>query len=255
MNSLPTISAIQILGVTIHTLSLPQLLAYIEQRIKQRQQTIIAYANVYAMNLAYVQPWFRAFLNQSDLVFCDGFGVKVAAKLLGHNLPQRFTPPDWLDQLVTLASAQGWSLFVLGARPGVALRAANRLRDQAPGLQIAGVHHGYFDKTPGSAENEAVVQYINAVNPDILLIGFGMPLQERWLHENWPRLTAHLALPVGAALDYVAGEVQRGPRWMTDNGFEWLARLVIEPRRLWRRYLVGNPLFLWRIVQERWRRL
>jgi N-acetylglucosaminyldiphosphoundecaprenol N-acetyl-beta-D-mannosaminyltransferase len=254
MTSLPTISAIQVLGVTIHTLSLPQLLAYIEQRMQQRQQTMITYANVYALNLAYEQAWFRACLNNSDITYCDGFGVKLGAKLLGHDLPHRFTPPDWLDQLVTLASAQGWSIFLLGARPGVALRAARRLRDHAPGLQIAGVHHGYFDKTPGSAENEAVLRYINAVKPDMLLVGFGMPLQERWLRENWNHIAAQVALPVGAALDYVAGEVRRGPRWMTDNGFEWLARLFIEPRRLWRRYLVGNPLFFGRVLQERWRR-
>jgi N-acetylglucosaminyldiphosphoundecaprenol N-acetyl-beta-D-mannosaminyltransferase len=247
------LSPITMLGVRIDRVTLPQLLAYIEQRIRQRQHARIAHVNVHALNLAYEQPWFRDVLNQSDLVFCDGFGVKWGARLLNAEIPARITYADWTWDLAELAARRGYRLFLLGARPGVALRAANCLRDQAPGLTIAGVHHGYFDKTPGSRENEAVIHYINAVSPDILLIGFGMPLQERWLHDNWEHIAVQVALPVGAALDYVAGEVRRGPRWMTDNGFEWLARLLIEPRRLWRRYLVGNPLFFWRVLRQRWR--
>ena len=92
------------------------------------------------------------------------------------------------------------------------------------------------------------------MGPDILIVGFGMPLQERWLMQNWENLDARVALTGGAVFDYVSGEVRRGPRVLTDNGFEWLARFLIEPGRLWRRYLVGNPLFLWRVLQQRLRR-
>jgi N-acetylglucosaminyldiphosphoundecaprenol N-acetyl-beta-D-mannosaminyltransferase len=100
-------------------------------------------------------------------------------------------------------------------------------------------------------ENQAVIQAINAAKPDILIVGLGTLHQEHWLKENWHSLEAHVALAVGAAFDYVSGEVARGPRWMTDNGLEWLSRLVVEPRRLWRRYVIGNPLFLWRILLQR----
>lgn len=239
------------LGVNIHPVYLEQLLKLIHNTLKQRERAIIANVNAHAMNLACAQPWFRAFLNQSAIVFCDGFGVKWGARLLGYHIPQRFTPPDWIDLLADLARREDYSMFLLGARPGVAEKAALRLQERFPGLRIAGTQHGFFDKTLGSAENEAVIQAINAANPEILIIGFGMPLQERWLQESWPRLDARIALPVGAAIDYVAGEVRRGPRWMTDHGLEWLARLLIEPRRLWQRYLVGNPLFLWRVLQQR----
>jgi N-acetylglucosaminyldiphosphoundecaprenol N-acetyl-beta-D-mannosaminyltransferase len=243
--------AVAILGVYVHTISLPHMLEIIEQKLANQERFITAYANVHALNLAYAQPWFRDFLNQSDIVFCDGFGVKWGARLLGHTIPQRFTPPDWLDQLAALASRQGFTCFLLGARPGVAEKAAARLQQRFPDLRIVGTQHGYFDKTPGTAENAAVVQTINDATPHILIVGFGMPLQEQWLQDNWQRLEANLALPVGAAFDYLAGEVRRGPRWMTDNGLEWLARLVIEPRRLWRRYVLGNPLFLWRVLRQR----
>ena len=120
-----------------------------------------------------------------------------------------------------------------------------------PGLRIAGTYHGYFDKTPGSPENEAVLQRINAARPNILILGFGMPLQERWLLENWERVDANLALTGGAVFDYLSGELRRPPRWMTEHGLEWLGRMLIEPRRLWRRYVVGNPLFLWRVLLQR----
>jgi len=118
-------------------------------------------------------------------------------------------------------------------------------------LRIVGTYHGYFDKTPGSPGNEAVIQAINAVKPNILIVGFGMPLQERWLMENWDRVEASVALTGGAVFDYVSGDLRRPPCWMTSHGLEWLGRLLIEPRRLWQRYLIGNPLFLWRVLKQR----
>ncbi len=139
----------------------------------------------------------------------------------------------------------------MGAKPGVTAKAATKLKERHPNLQIVGTHHGYFDKIPDSAENEAIIAQINAVKPNILILGFGMPLQEKWLLENWDKIDANIALTGGAVFDYISGELQRGPKWMTDNGFEWLARLLIEPKRLWRRYLLGNPLFLYRVLKQR----
>ena len=242
---------VSVLGVRIHALSLEQLLSLILQVSLHQERAIVANVNVRALNLACEASWFRAFLNQSEIVFCDGFGVKWCARLLGARLPERFTPPDWLPRLAELAVQHGLTFFFVGSRPGVAAAAAAHLQAQSPTLKIVGTQHGEFDKTLGSLENEAVVQAINAARPNILLVGFGMPLQEKWLLENWERLNGNVALPVGAALDYLAGATRRGPRWMTDHGLEWLARLLIEPRRLWRRYLIGNPLFLWRVLLQR----
>jgi N-acetylglucosaminyldiphosphoundecaprenol N-acetyl-beta-D-mannosaminyltransferase len=243
--------SVEVLGVRVHAISVRQLVSVVAQSIAQEERLIVAYVNAHALNLAYKLPWFRAFLNQSELVFCDGFGVKWGARLLGYHLPHRFTPPDWLGKLAQVAGSHGLTFFLLGARPGVAEKAAAVLQAQVPTLRVVGTHHGYFEKSPGHPDNEAVVQAINAARPDMLIVAFGMPTQEQWLHENWARLEAGAALTVGAAFDYLAGEVQRGPRWMTDHGLEWLSRLVVEPRRLWRRYLLGNPLFLWRVVRQR----
>lgn len=241
----------RVLGVRIHAISVRQLLSVMAQSIVRGDRLTMAYANAHALNLACEQPWFRAFLNQSEIVFCDGFGVKWSARLLGHRLPQRFALPDWLGQLAQVAGRHGFTIFLLGARPGVAEKMAALLHSQVPALRIVGTHHGYFDKSPGHPDNEAVLRAINTAQPDIVVVGLGMPTQERWLSENRARLEARAALLVGAAFDYLTGEMQRGPRWMTDHGLEWLSRLVIEPRRLWRRYLIGNPLFVWRIVRQR----
>ncbi len=245
------LEATALLGVRIHMLTVARLLGLIEQTILEQRQALIANVNIHAMNLAYEHRWFRAFLNQSDLVFCDGFGVKWGARLLGQRLPERITYADWIWQLSELAEARGFTFFLLGAEPGVAERAAEKLRTRFPRLLVVGTHHGYFDQTSQSAENESILHVINAARPNLLILGMGMPKQEKWLMENWERVEANVALTGGAVFDYVSGTLRRGPSWMTNHGFEWLARLVIEPRRLWKRYLLGNPLFMWRIFKQR----
>lgn len=207
--------------------------------------------NVNCLNLAYRDPELRRALEESPLVFCDGAGVSLGAWLLGLPRPERITYADWMWSLAGFAAREGLSVYLLGSRSGVAEEAAARLRRRHPALRVAGTGNGQFDKTPGSEENEAVLAGVSAANPDILVVGFGMPLQERWLLENRDRLGPGVALAGGAAFDYVSGRLRRGPRLLTENGLEWLARLLAEPARLWRRYLLGNPLFVARVLRER----
>lgn len=242
---------IRILNVAIAPISVIELHTHIKNFIETDRKAMVLNVNAQMLNLAFERPWLNNFINCSDLVFCDGAGVLLAARILGFHIPQRITYADWMWQLAEFSAQNGYSFFFLGAQPGVADKAAARLKERFLGLKIAGFHHGFFDKTKGSAENEAVIEEINAVQPDILVVGFGMPLQEQWLLENWERLNARVTLTGGAVFDYISGELRRAPRWMTDHGLEWLGRLVIEPRRLWKRYLVGNPLFLWRVLLQR----
>lgn len=248
---LPEGESVYVLGVRVDAVSVERLLAIIAQVVNEHGRAIVAHVNINALNLSCELPWFRAFLNESDIVFCDGFGVKWGARLLGYHLPERITYADWMWKLAEFAEAHGFTFFLLGARPGVAERAAQRLQGRYRALRIVGAQHGYFDKRPGSPENEAVLRSIQATKPNLLVLGFGMPSQERWLVDNWLRVEANVALPGGAVFDYISGDLPRGPRWMTDHGLEWLSRLAIEPGRLWRRYVVGNPLFLARILRQR----
>ncbi len=209
--------------------------------------------NAHCLNLAYRDTELRRTLNDAPIVFCDGAGVVLGARLLGLPRPDRITYAEWMWSLAGLAAREGLSLYLLGSGPGVAEEAARRLQLRHPALEIAGAEHGYFDKRPGSGENEAVLARISAADPDVLVVGFGMPLQERWLAANRDHLGSGVALAGGAVFDYVSGRARRGPRLLTDNGLEWLARLLLEPRRLWRRYVIGNPLFVARVLRERLR--
>jgi N-acetylglucosaminyldiphosphoundecaprenol N-acetyl-beta-D-mannosaminyltransferase len=215
---------------------------------------IVTYANVQTINVASKVTWFRRFLRQeASAVFCDGFGVLLGARILGHKVERkhRMTAPDFLDRLARAAGERQLSMYLLAGRPGVVDMAAIRLKRVAPHLEVRG-HHGFFEKQ--GVENEFVLEEINATRPDILILGFGSPLQEQWLLDNKSRLRAKVCFPVGACLDYYSGYSWRGPRWLTDHGFEWLCRLVSEPIRLGQRYLLGNPRFLLRVLVQRLQR-
>jgi N-acetylglucosaminyldiphosphoundecaprenol N-acetyl-beta-D-mannosaminyltransferase len=245
------VGRIDILGVGVDPLTVEELHVEVGRLVRGGKRGLVLNVNAHCLNLCYEDPKLRDFLNGAEVVFCDGAGVRLAASILSRRIPERITYAEWAWRLAAFAAAQGFSLYFLGGRPGVAREAARRLIESFPDLKIVGVRHGYFDHSAGSAENEAVVAEINAAAPDILLVGLGMPLQERWLMENRERIGAGVVLTGGAVFDYVSGGLRRGPRLLTDNGFEWLARLFGEPRRLWRRYLVGNPLFLLRVLKQR----
>ena len=235
-----------ILGVRVDDLSLSDFLNYIEDTINEDHKSTISYVNIHAMNLAFTIPWFRKFLLDSDIVFCDGFGVKLGMWLNNKRIRYRYTPPDFIEDICQRACRNEYHLFFLGARDGVAEKAASRLREKFPGLKIR-TQHGYFQKEKDSPENQKTIEEINAFRTNLLFLGMGMPLQEQWICENLELLKINIAFPAGALFDYISGEQIRAPRWMTDHGLEWIGRLLIEPRRLWRRYIMGNPIFFWRV--------
>ena len=242
---------IEVLGVGVDPLTVDGLHAEILRLAGEDGLSLVLNVNAHCLNLCYQDPALRGFMNRADVVFCDGVGVMLAARVLGRRIPERITYADWMWRLAAFAEAEELSLYFLGGRPGFAKMAARRLRERYPGLNLVGIHHGFFDRTAGSPENEAVIREVNAVKPDILVVGFGMPLQEYWLMENGDRIEARMALTGGAVFGYISGELQRGPRLLVENGFEWLARLLVDPRRLWRRYLLGNPLFVARVLRQR----
>lgn len=241
---------VNLLGIAVDPLTVAQLHDEIAGIVEAGDKALVLNVNVHAMNLAYRQPWLRDLFNAARVVFCDGAGVMLGARLLGETIPQRITYADWMWQLAGFAQSRSYSLFFLGAQEGIAERAAGELLARFPALRIVGTHHGYFAKT--GPENERVIELINSARPNILVVAFGMPLQERWLCENWEKIEANVFLTGGACFDYVAGAVSRCPRWMADNGLEWLYRLLIEPRRMFTRYVIGNPLFIWRVLAQRY---
>ena len=208
----------------------------------------VMYVNAHVLNQSREDPALRSALEEADLVYCDGYGVRLAAKALSTEIPHRMTGADWIWDLAALCEARDTSVYLLGCEPGVARQAGLRLRRSHPRLRVVGTHHGYF--RIGSGHDERVIEDINRCKPDILLVGMGTPKQEIWAQRTVDRLDCSVLWSVGALFDFVSGRVPRAPASLADNGLEWIFRLAIEPGRMWRRYLVGNPVFLSRVVAQ-----
>ena len=244
--------ALDLMGVTVHPVDSSQVLGFIADVIAQGRRAAILHLNVFGANLAARHRWLKEYYGDAPLVFCDGDGIRWGLRILGLPAPPKITYREWLVRLASWCEERGFSMYLLGARPGVATEAARNLAARHPRLRIAGTHDGYFDKE--GPETDAVVAQINGVRPDVLLVCFGMPAQERWVRDNSPRLAAHVVLTGGAALDYAAGIVPMTPPWMARYHMEWLFRFLREPVRLFGRYIIGNPRFMARVLVERLRR-
>jgi N-acetylglucosaminyldiphosphoundecaprenol N-acetyl-beta-D-mannosaminyltransferase len=235
---------IDFLGVNVDALDTQGLYARILDFVRERKPRKVMYLNADCALLARKDEHYRRILNNADLVYADGISIVYGARLLGRHLPGRSTGADFIPRFGVGFAENNIRLFLLGARPGVAEKAAANLLQVAPSLSIVGAHHGYFRKE----ETGQVIRKIQEAHPDILLVGLGAPYQEKWIDEHLVQLNTPVVWGVGGAFDFISGRTPRGPKWLVDHGFEWLCRLFAEPRRLWRRYLIGNIEFLWRVL-------
>jgi N-acetylglucosaminyldiphosphoundecaprenol N-acetyl-beta-D-mannosaminyltransferase len=238
---------VDILGVGFDRVALVDAVAEIEQRLDRGDRTFIVTANPEFVMLCREDREVAAIAAAADLVVPDGTGAVVAARLLGDPLPGRAPGRLLVDRLAAVASERRLSMFLLGAGPGVAERAAATLRGRHPELRIAGTY-------AGSADDDAdVVPRVAAATPDIVLVAFGMPRQERWIARNLPGLpSVRVAVGVGGSLDYLAGTATPPPGIVHSVGLEWLWRLVRDPKR-WRRQRV-LPRFVLLVLLARLRR-
>ncbi len=237
------------LGVRVHQLQTHELFNQVCSLVSLEGKHLITYVNVHAMNVAHQDKAILEAYERSAITYCDGGGVVLAARLLGESLPMRMTSASFIYDFCDQWQDTGTSLFFLGGQPLVAEKACNKLKALYPRLSIAGYENGYFRRN--DPEEDEVISKISNAHPDILFVGFGTPSQEHWILDNWDRLNARIIWPIGALVDYISGEVPRSPRWMQDYTLEWLFRLMIEPKRMFRRYVVGNPYFMYRILRER----
>jgi N-acetylglucosaminyldiphosphoundecaprenol N-acetyl-beta-D-mannosaminyltransferase len=240
---------VRMLDMKIHKVNVSQLLCRIISTIKENKKLKIFYLNVHAFCVGFKNIHFKQIIDKGDIVFCDGFGVKLGAKILGLSLGERMTPPDWIDELCVKLSENNFSIFLLGDEPGVAEKCAKKLLERNSSLKITGSHHGFFNKE--GVENEKIIQLINFAKPDVILIGFGMPLQEKWVVENFEKLQTPVFITVGALFRWYAGVEKRGPRLFTNHGLEWLWRLFVQPRKVWKRYVIELPYFFGIVLKKK----
>lgn len=220
---------LHILGIPVHGLTYPQLLAQIAAWIAADDGAHhINTINPEFMMVAQEDPVFRHMLRRADLCVPDGVGLLWAARHLGTPLPERITGSDGLPIIAERAAQEGWLIYLLGAADGIAERAAQELVRRHPALKIAGTYGG----SPRPEDEADIVARVNAARPDILFLAYGTPAQEKWIARNLPRLASSVVIGVGGAFDFVAGSVPRAPMWMRRTGIEWLYRLYLQPWRI-----------------------
>lgn len=235
--------AIPILGIPVHAVTMDETLTLIEGYMLEPRVHQIATVNPEFVMAAQSDAAFRHTLLTADLCLPDGVGLLYAARRLGRTLPERVPGSELVYRLAERAAERNWPLFLLGAAPGVAEEAAQRLSERYPDLRIAGTHAG----SPAAEENDDIVQRINASGAAQLFVAYGVPNQDKWIERNRINLTTvRVALGVGGSLDFITGRAVRAPQWAQDAGLEWLYRLYKEPWR-WRRML-ALPRFGWRVL-------
>jgi exopolysaccharide biosynthesis WecB/TagA/CpsF family protein len=234
---------LDVLGVRVDLVDQQSALARVEALHKQPAPAFVSYVNPHTINLVCADPRFGRVLAEAGLRLPDGFGLRIAARRQHVRVPAILNGSDFNASVLGRAATHGWPVFLLGGGAGVAERAGRELRHRIPGLAVADAQHGYF----AERESGAIAARIRASGATVLLVALGQPRQERWLARHLDATGARLGLAVGGFLDFAAGTVRRAPPWMNRAGLEWTYRLAQEPRRLAGRYLLGNPVFLWRL--------
>ena len=249
----PLASSVTILGVRIDNVNYDEALCLIEGSIESGVLSLSKGGNphqVVTVNPEFIvaarsDDDFRSILNASSLALPDGVGLLWAARFLGHPLRERVTGTDTVQRVAALAAQKDYSLFLLGAGPGVAVATAARLCETYPGLRIVGTHAG----SPALEEEDEIVRMIQRAKPDVLFVAYGAPEQDKWIHRNLERLGVPVCMGVGGAFDFIAAVAKRAPLWLQRLGLEWLHRLCHQPWR-WRRQLALLE-FVWLVVRER----
>jgi N-acetylglucosaminyldiphosphoundecaprenol N-acetyl-beta-D-mannosaminyltransferase len=234
---------VDILGVGVTALNLDGALRAIEGWIERGTRTYVCVTPVAGVMACQRDPELRRIFNASGMTTPDGMPIVWFLRLLGHRSVGRVYGPDLMRAVCRRSESAGWRHHFYGGLPSVAARLAARLETEHRGLSVVGFGTPPIPWQPGREDREGV-ETINASGADIVWVGLSTPKQEQWMAIHRSRLQAPVLIGVGAAFDFLSGVKPQAPRWMQRSGLEWLFRLAAEPRRLWRRYLVDNPLFV-----------
>ncbi len=233
-------------GIGIDNLGVQDVLDKFANYLEGNKKYKIAFVNPDCINQTHSNAEYKESLLRMDHVLGDGIGLQLAAKLLSVELKQNVNGTDLLPLLCDLCVEKGRSIYLLGGKPGIAEKMADNLQKQFPQIQIAGCRDGYFAKD----ETATVINNINHSKADVLLVAFGAPLQETWIDKHHNELLPRLQIGVGGLFDFFSDSVSRAPQAMQACGLEWVWRLMQEPGRMWRRYILGNPLFVYRMIRQ-----
>jgi len=234
-----------VLSVPIDVLTMEQALARIDALIHEREPRLVVTADASALMIAQEDPAFAKLLENAALVTPDGAGVVWALRRQGVRVPGRVSGVDLVDKICSRSADRGYRIFLLGAEPGVAELAAERLRLSHPGCNVVGTRHGFFP----AESDELVAKEIAPFKPDVLFVAMGMPRQEQFISATMNIIRAPVGIGVGGSLDVLSGRAKRAPRWIQRLALEWLYRLIQDPKKF--RKVKVLPAFVWRVMRSK----
>lgn len=218
----------------------------IKKSIISKVKKAVFFVNPDCLNRIFKDTEYFEVLKSGDYIYPDGIGINIACKIIKNPLKENVNGTDMLPFLCRMCGEYDYGVYLLGGKPGVADEMASKLKAQYNNLRIVGYRDGFFDH---ETESQRVVYEINAAKPDILLVAFGAPMQEKWISKHKDAVDCKVFMGVGGLFDFYSGNIRRAPKWMREVGLEWVYRLLQEPGRMWKRYIIGNPLFIFRVLK------
>lgn len=231
---------IDFLGIRINNLSIEEILDHVDYCIKQKKPCQIVGLNIDQAVRVIENDYSKKIFDEAELVFVDGMPIVWLAKMLGYPAVNRVAGPDLMMRLCKHAGEKNYRIFILGAGPGVAAQAAENLKKLYPGFDCVGTYSPPFGFEKDPIEMEKIIKMLRSSGADQLFIGMGSPKQDIFIYENMDKYQIPVSYSMGAAVDFIGGSVKRAPGWMQSLGFEWLYRLIQEPKRLFKRYFVDD---------------
>lgn len=239
-----TSDTLSVFDLPVRNVSMDAALDLIENRLERANFSPVYFINAHCVNVAFETPQYAQSLRRNDLNFADGVGMKIAVRSQGESLRDNVNGTDMFPLLCKRLAGSPVKVFLLGGEPGVAEQLADTIADSYGPVNIVGVHHGHF---PESQYRE-VAEQVRSTGAELVLVAMGVPRQELWIEQCGEASGAKVLMAVGGLFNFYSGRIPRAPKWMRKCGLEWLHRLIQEPKRMWRRYLLGNAVFLARVA-------
>ncbi len=236
-----------LLGLPLNTSSMEESIMAVMERLYAEQPSHVCFVNAHCVNLACRDPEYFRVLQAAKFCFPDGVGLRIAGKMLGRQITHNVNGTDMFPLLCAALEESDAGIFLFGGQPGVAEQTRKWIELHYPRARVSGVRHGYFSPE----EEHLVIRQIVHSGARLLFVALGAPVQDVWIHRHLTELGVTVAMGVGGLFDFYSGRIPRAPLWVRSRGGEWLYRLYQEPRRMWKRYVLGNPLFLLRVLRER----
>lgn len=233
-----------LLNTFVNNVSMDETIEEIGKLIEEKKRSYVVAINVDVVMKIEDDPLLKKISDEADLTLVDGQALVWVANWMHHPVKEKVSGSDLVPRLCAMAAKEGWSVFIIGGKEGIAADAADNLRKTNPAIKIVGTYSPPFGFEKDEKELNHINEMITKVHPNILVACFGCPKQEKWIYQNYQKYDAIVSICAGATVDFLAGNVERAPKWMSDHGLEWFYRFTREPKRLFRRYFIDDVKIL-----------